>query len=262
MQLISPTLRLALSTGFLRGRNRGRNSLPRVSQWPIAQVVPNGILFVFVDTFPRLGICNTRVHASHIYIYRYRQVFWKNDRPAERNRDGRCSRGPTKGCMIDRAMACQIMQFYFIWFREGNCYFGGSAAPNGRRSDVLAWLFLPLCRLPPPLTPLLISLPLSLSLSFRLAIYINSSLDYCSEGGKERIDHVRKKVENRRLAALSPSKTARNDKSRVFLPPRSGNAPNHPYDWFRSPDLPRFALILRNVFCEIRDDCQVMARYV
>jgi len=48
------------------------------------------------------------------------------------------------------------MQFYFIWFREGNCYFGGSAAPNGRRSDVLAWLFLPLCRLPPPPTPLLI----------------------------------------------------------------------------------------------------------
>lgn len=89
----------------------------------------------------------------YIYIYRYRQVSWKNDRPAVRETGGgRCSRGPTKGCMIDRAMACQIMQFYFIWFRGGNCYFGGSAAPNGRRSDVLAWLFLPHCRLPPPST--------------------------------------------------------------------------------------------------------------
>lgn len=118
----------------------------------------------------------THAYAHHIYIYRYRQVHPERttargpavkDGGGERE-GGRCSRGPTKGCMIDRAMACQIMQFYFIWFRGGNCYFGGSAAPNGRRSDVLAWLFLPHCRLPPlrpPQTPLLIpppSLPLSL----------------------------------------------------------------------------------------------------
>lgn len=54
-----------------------------------------------------------------------------------------------KGYMIDHSLACQIMQFYFIWFRGGNCCFGGSAtkAANGRPGDdVLARLAFSLWR--------------------------------------------------------------------------------------------------------------------
>lgn len=197
---------------------------------------------------------NAYTYTTYIHIYRYRQVSWKNRRAVRDSGGGRCWREPTKGCMIDRAMACQIMQFYFIWFRGGNCYFGGSAAPNGRRSDVLAWLFLPHCRLS-PFTPVLLQLPcwfpsLSVSpLSFSVLRYILTPARIIAP----RVEKSGSITCERRWRIVGTpffrqSKTARNDKSRVFLPSRSGNAPNRSCDWFRSPDLPRFAPILRNAF--------------
>lgn len=223
---------------------------------------------------PGIGICNTCTH----YIHRYRQVSWKNDRlmGGGVRRGRRCppQRGPTKGCMIDRAMACQIMQFYFIWFCGGNCYFGGSAAPNGRRSDVLAWLFLPLPPSFPPLPLPPLQTPFLTSLSPSVSRYILTPVGIIAL----RVEKSGSITCERRWrivgSLLPPSKTARSDKSRVFLPSCCGNAPNRPYDWFRSSDLPRFAPIPYSVLCGTEESrwlhygklclnsCLIRARFV